>query len=299
MTVITTIGTENRYPTRQSTESALLRRADPVVYGGPEDGPLTQAELDDYDQNGFIAAEELVTEEEVAGYREELDRLNTDARLKTDGRTVVAPDTREIRSVFEIHKISEVFGKLVRDPRLVGRARQILGSDVYVHQSRVTFKPGFDGRGLYWHSDFETWHAEDGMPAPRALSFSIALTPNYPTNGCLMIMPGSHRTFVSCVGETLEEHYRGSPRKQEIGMPDDVSLTTLAELYGIAHFPGPVGSATLFDSNCMHGSSDNITPYPQSYIFVAFNSVENTLVDPFGPGRPRPEYIASRDFTAV
>lgn len=29
-------------------------------------------------------------------------------------------------------------------------------------------------------SDFETWHAEDGMPVPRAVSLSIALTDNYP-----------------------------------------------------------------------------------------------------------------------
>jgi hypothetical protein len=48
---------------------------------------------------------------------------------------------------------------------VVGPARQLLGSDVYVHQSRVNFKPGFNGQDFYWHSDFETWHAEDGMPA--------------------------------------------------------------------------------------------------------------------------------------
>jgi ectoine hydroxylase len=55
----------------------------------------------------------------------------------------------------------------------------------------------------------------------------------------------------------------------------------------------------MFDCNCMHGSNGNITPWPRSNIFVVFNSVENTTVDPFSaPGR-RPPFIASRDFTPV
>ncbi len=43
--------------------------------------------------------------------------------------------------------------------------------------------PGFTGSGFYWHSDFETWHAEDGMPSMRAVSCSIALTENFAYNG--------------------------------------------------------------------------------------------------------------------
>lgn len=293
MTVITPTRTEDRYPTRRSTESALLRRPDPVVHGSVDDGPLSQDELDCYDQNGFVAVDQLITADDVAAYRDELGRLNADPRMKADERTVVDSGSEDIRSVFEVHKVSEVFAELVRDARLVGRARQLLGSDVYVHQSRVNFKPGFDDRGFYWHSDFETWHAEDGMPTPRALSISVALTPNYPTNGCLMIIPGSHRTFISCVGEPFEGH------RQEIGTPDDVGLSTLAELNGITQFPGPAGSATIYDANSMHGASDNITPYPRSNVFIVYNSTENTPVEPFAGDGLRPEYLASRDFTPV
>jgi ectoine hydroxylase len=159
--------------------------------------------------------------------------------------------------------------------------------------------PGFRGRGFYWHSDFETWHAEDGMPTPRACSISIALTDNHPFNGGLMVMPGSHRTFVPCAGATPEDHYKESLREQEIGVPSEVDLTRLAAEHGIAQFTGPAGDALLFDSNIMHGSGNNITPLPRSNIFVVFNSVENTLGAPFGAPRPRPDFIASRDFTPV
>ena len=188
-----------------------------------------------------------------------------------------------------MHKISDAVAALVADERVAGRARQILGSDVYVHQSRINYKPGFGGGGFYWHSDFETWHAEDGMPTPRAVSISIALTENYPHNGCLMIMPGSHRTFVACVGETPADHYKESLREQEIGTPDPESLTALADRHGIAMLTGPAGSATLFDSNCMHGSGSNITPYPRSNIFVVFNSVENSAAGAVRRARPAPD----------
>lgn len=162
--------------------------------------------------------------------------------------------------MFEVHRISEAFAQLAADPRVVGVARQILGSDVYVHQSRINVKPGFGARGFYWHSDFETWHAEDGLPRMRTVSVSIALTPNYPTNGGLMIMPGSHRTFLGCAGETPKDNYKRSLQMQDAGIPSQEALTKFSEACGIRLFTGQAGSATWFDCNAMHGSGDNITP---------------------------------------
>src|SRR5699024_9918673 len=59
------------------------------------------------------------------------------------------------------------------------------------------------------------------------------------------------------------------------------------------------GGAIVFDSNCMHGSGGNITPYPRSNIFIVFNSVENTCTKPFSANNTRPEFLAARDFTPV
>src|SRR5690606_561112 len=132
---------------------------------------------------------------------------------------------------------------------------------------------------FYWHSDFETWHTADGMPQMRAVSVSINLTENLDSNGSLMIMPGSHRTLVGCVGATPDDHYRESLRAQQYGTPSDEALTDLATRHGIAQLTAPVGSAVFFDSNCMHGSNGNITPFPRRNVFMVFNSVENALVD--------------------
>lgn len=287
------------YPTRVAGESRVLARQDPVVWGGAADGPLDQAALNAFDERGYTEVDALVSADEVRAYLTELDRLSADQRLLADQRTIVEPTSREVRSIFEIHLISPVFAALVRDPRVVGRARQILGSDIYVHQSRVNFKPGFAGKEFQWHSDFETWHAEDGMPQMRAVSISIALTDNHSFNGPLMIMPGSHRRYVSCAGETPDDNYKSSLRQQEVGSPDHSVLSMLAEQHGIDVLTGAAGGATLFDCNCMHGSNGNITPYPRANVFVVFNSVDNACGEPFAAPRPRPSFIAARDFTPI
>lgn len=291
------------YPTRIPGDPRRVGRAHPVVWPGPEGvvrgGPFPPTDLAGYARSGFHTVPALLDSAEVARCRDELTRLSTDPEVRADERTIVERGSREVRSIFEAHRISDLFGELAARPRLAGRARQILGSEVYVHQSRINYLPGFDGTGFYWHSDFETWHAEDGMPAPRAVSISIALTDNHAFNGGLMVMPGSHHTYVCCAGRTPEENYRTSLRAQEAGTPDRGTLGAMAQEYGIEQFTGPAGTGLVFDSNLMHGSGNNITPFPRSNLFIVFNSVDNTLRAPYAATAPRPTFIANRDFTPV
>ncbi|WAL66215.1 ectoine hydroxylase [Amycolatopsis cynarae] len=298
MTIMDT-GIEDAYPTRVTGAAEPIERTDPTVWGTEADGPIDAATLASHDAKGYHIVEGLLSPGEVQTYWRELVRLSGDEALKADERVITEKVSGEVRSIFEVHRISALIGELVLDPRILDRARQILGSEVYIHQSRVNYMPGFKGTGFYWHSDFETWHAEDGMPKPRAVSCSIALTDNYPFNGGLMVMPGSQRTFVPCVGQTPDDYYKSSLRQQDIGVPREEDITALAAEHGIEQFTGPAGSALWFDSNVMHGSGNNITPYPRSNIFLVFNSVENALTAPFGAAKPRPPFIASRDFTPI
>jgi ectoine hydroxylase len=274
----------------------FIDRAEPTVWAPPEiAGPFTPDQLRRHARDGYSSVPALLGADELAALRAELNRLCTAPELAHDGRVVREKRSNQVRSVFEVHRVSPLIAELAADERLAGRARQILGSEVYIHQSRINYKPGFVGAGFYWHSDFETWHAEDGMPAPRAVSVSIPLTDNLPYNGCLMVMPGSHRTFVSCVGETPAEHHKESLREQRVGVPDQDSLTRLAATHGITQLTGSAGTGVFFDANCMHGSSDNITPYPRSNVFIVYNSVHNALVEPFAAPGPRPPHVAARE----
>ncbi|GAA5145169.1 ectoine hydroxylase [Microbacterium pseudoresistens] len=290
---------EDLFPTRVDEVRDNIARSQPAVWGSAETGPFSAGELEAHDARGYTVLDDFITPEEVRAFSAELDRLAADSALSGDPRLITERTTGAVRSVFEVERLSEVIDALSRSPKVLDRARQILGSEVYLHQTRINYMPSFTGTGFYWHSDFETWHAEDGMPIPRAVSLSIALTDNYPFNGGLMVMPGSHRTFVPAVGATPENNHEESLKAQEAGVPSHEAITELAEQYGIDQFTGAAGSALWFDSNIMHGSGNNITPYPRSNVFMVFNSVDNALVEPFAAKAPRPSHIANRDFTPL
>lgn len=291
---------DDRYPSRFAAQGAIHARLDPVVYLQTSQGCLGSDELEFYQKNGYLHFDDLLEAADVQQCLQELDLLRANDAIKDSDEAVIEPGSRELRSIFAVHRSSAVLQHLTHHPKLVAIAEQLLGSRVYIHQSRINYKGGFRGKEFYWHSDFETWHVEDGVPAMRMVSCSIALTPNTAHNGPLMIVPGSHQYYVSCVGATPENHYKASLKQQDIGVPDDASLTQLVKEFGIIAPTGPAGAVTFFDCNVMHGSNSNITPLARSNVFMVFNSVHNTPAAPFCGLAPRPNFIAEReDFTPV
>jgi len=285
------------YQSRTDREAAIIKRQDPVVYPGPyEQGEfaLSEHQLRGYRNNGFIQLRGLLHESEAADLLQEAKTLVTASARERRPEAVFESDGREVRSVFRGHELSSVFDRLMRDGRMLDVARQILGSDVYIHQSRLNLKPGYAGKEFYWHSDFETWHVEDGMPRMRALSCVVLLDENNEFNAPLMLVPGSHMHYIACIGQTPQDHYKKSLRRQEFGVPDPTSLGFLMERGGVQSAKGPAGSVLFFDCNMMHGSNGNISPYPRSNLFFVYNSVENRLESPQHGLQPRPEFIAAR-----
>lgn len=284
------------YPSRRDPQPRLLPRQDPVVHGQWEpSAPLTRAQVSHFDSKGYLVLENMFSAEEMALLQAETGKLLADPSALEPATIITERDSDEVRSIFKIHAQNATMARLAADERLAGVARFLLDDEVYVHQSRLNYKPGFQGREFYWHSDFETWHVEDGMPRMRALSISVLLAANTPHNGPLMLMPGSHRNYLTCVGETPDDHYLISLKKQEYGVPDEDSLAELAHNHGIVAPVGEPGTVVIFDCNTMHGSNGNITPLPRANAFLVYNAMSNRLTEPFGAKTPRPPFIAERD----
>ncbi len=288
------------YPSRVAAVPQILARHDPVVHGHwSPDAALSRKQTESFRKDGFLVLEDTFDVSEIELLQSEATRLRSSPRQSGDETVITEPESGAVRSVFQIHQQSSLFARLAADARLVQIAQFLLGDDVYIHQSRLNYKPGFQGKEFYWHSDFETWHVEDGMPRMRALSMSILLNENTPANGPTMFMAGSHNRFVACVGETPDNHYKQSLKKQEYGVPDDESLRVLSGS-GIAAPTGKAGTVVIFDCNTMHGSNSNITPLPRSNAFFVFNAASNKLTSPFGSvSAPRPEFVAARENTPI
>eukprot|EP00761_Pharyngomonas_kirbyi_P012243 gb/GECH01012270.1/.p1 GENE.gb/GECH01012270.1/~~gb/GECH01012270.1/.p1 ORF type:complete len:470 (+),score=90.73 gb/GECH01012270.1/:1-1410(+) len=301
------------YPTRVFSEPKVLDRSEPVVWPRNENlnlpsEPLTEQELNEYRDNGFLVMRNVLSQDVVNECREDIkDMLQTfenrgETKVTSDVKYVTEPGSGTLRSIFETHKDTQHhIGHVVRRPEILNRARQILQDNIYVHQSRINFHRAFKGTGFSWHSDFETWHVEDGVPGMRALSCVVFLTNNDSSNGALMVIPGSHKKFISCVGETPQNNWEKSLKhQQEVGVPDGNNLRRMAALarengtedINIVHATGRPGDVLFFDCNLLHGSHSNISPFDRTNAFFVLNSMSNKIQD---VPNPRPEHIACRD----
>ncbi|WP_110685874.1 ectoine hydroxylase [Salinicola aestuarinus] len=285
---------QDRYPTRlRNTPTTLWQdRQEAVVKGRHLDGPLTREQLDGFERDGFLFEPDFLKPVELDALNAELASLLARPEFLDRDFAITEAGSRKIRSLFAVHQLSERFARLANDARLMGRARQIVGGDVYVHQSRINYKPGFHGKGFDWHSDFETWHAEDGMPEMHAVSASLVLTDNHHFNGPLMLIPGSQKCFVHCLGETPDDNHKQSLKQQEFGVPSHAALRELIERNGIQAPTGAAGGLLMFDCNTLHGSNANMSPDPRSNAFFVYNRRDNACGQPFGAKRPRPSFLA-------
>ncbi|HBZ43547.1 MAG TPA: ectoine hydroxylase [Maritimibacter sp.] len=284
------------YPTRLPTEEKITQRRDPVLWSDwTEDAPISRDEAAHYRENGYLVRQDMFSIDELDLLVDTAQKLRDTDPAQRPADFVTEPNSDEVRTVFRLDAHSSIFARLAADTRLAGVAEFLLNDRVYLHQSRLNYKPGFKGKEFYWHSDFETWHAEDGLPRMRAVSASVLLTDNSKLNGALMLIPGSQDDFVACVGETPDANHEQSLKAQEIGVPQPDTIRRMVKHYGLDAAEGPTGTVVFFDCNTLHGSNGNITPDPRSNAFFVYNAVTNLPVDPFAADDPRPDWLANRD----
>jgi ectoine hydroxylase len=261
---------------------------------------LTKTQLDAYNRDGFVIIPNVLSDAELG-------RIRADARValaEESPRRVLERDGQTVRGVHGQHKTFESFARLVRHPRLVEPCRQILADEVFVYQFKINLKAAFAGELWPWHQDFIFWREEDGLPEPRLVNVAVMVDDNTESNGPLMFLSGSHREGVIEVRPSASQGgaYAGEPAWIH-NLTADLKYVLsreqvryLAARYPVRTAVGSAGSVLLFHPNLVHGSSNNITPIDRCLILVTYNSVLNRA---HPVATPRPEFLASRDYTPV
>jgi ectoine hydroxylase-related dioxygenase (phytanoyl-CoA dioxygenase family) len=268
---------------------------------------ITTEQLRSYEDKGFVLLLECFSQAEVAVLKAELPRVFAE----DSPRRVVEKEGGVVRSVYGTHQWNEVFLRLTRHPRIVEPAMQILNSDVYVYQFKINAKTAFAGDVWEWHQDYIFWQKEDGMPSARVTNAVVFLDEVTEFNGPLFLISGSHKEGVIDVpardklnSARLERPlpYRDSSdwisdltADLRYSLDQDV-VAKLVNRHPIVAPKGPSGSVLFFDSNLVHGSANNISPFDRVIVLVSFNSVENV---PALGSDPRPDFLVSRDFEAI
>jgi ectoine hydroxylase len=280
--------TQDMYPTRVSEEK-ILSRHDPIVFGG--DWVLSAQKLEQYNEKGYVVLKNFVKGDDLS----ELYAFASENYDKPAFYHSAEPATGKVRSLLGFHKDS-IAEKFAYSTDMKGICDQILGSDFYIHQSRINYKKGMESNGWKWHSDFETWHFQDGMPGMNCFTAMIALEENTLVNGPLMVLSGSHKEFVSCEKPNSMSSAEENFADQKEGIPSSAAIEYFLNKPGgkIEVLICDAGDMVLFDCNILHVSSANVTPYGRTNMFFVYNSVNNRLQQPYSGLAPRPIEMGDR-----
>jgi hypothetical protein len=161
---------------------------------------LSDAQIDDYRRKGYAVLRRVFSAGEVAAWAAESRRLlQLGLGHEDNWRTVLyrgPAGLAVIDRISPVVDISEVFGALVRDERVLRPLRELCGEDVLLFKDKLIYKmPGVAGYEM--HQDYSLWQT-----FPRDLvNVIVAIDGAGADNGGVEFFPGYHDRLLSAAGE--------------------------------------------------------------------------------------------------
>lgn len=202
---------------------------------------LAAAEIARYHSEGWLVPGFRLPSEQVARMQRALDellRLNPGVRPEKLVSAHVEGDNGEgVRGVAD-------FLDLARDPELVELVSGVIGEDVILWGCHVFCKPAAEGYETPWHQDGHYWPIR-----PLATcTVWLALEPSTRANGCLRVIPGSHRA------RRLHEHLHED--RQDLTLQQRMAEGSFDESRAVDIELEP-GQMSMHDVYMIHGAAAN------------------------------------------
>jgi non-heme Fe2+,alpha-ketoglutarate-dependent halogenase len=213
---------------------------------------LTRQQIEQYERDGVVFPVRVFSAAEAARFRGALDSLSDKC------------GEGALKRFDNLHLFFGWAYELVTHDALLNAVEAVLGGDLLVEATVVFYKPPRDASYVSWHQDslYSGWHL---TPSTSAW---IALTPSVRANGCVRVVPGSHK-------RGLLEHQiiRDDPnlmnrRGERVEMAVDE-----AEALDLVLQPGEM---SLHHSNIVHGSNPNSSDEPRVGFIVRFVTNQTT-----------------------
>ena len=188
-----------------------------------------------FERDGFVIGVPILTEAEVRRYRAAYERLEADARAR--GQTA--------RITNRHHDDAEIWS-LATHSRVLEVAASILGSDIVLLSTGFFAKQPQDGEHFVdWHQDTTYW----GLEPPFAVTIWIAIDDSDVANGCMRVVPGTHR-----VG--LLAHGTSNKMGNLLGQNQAID-TALFNVDSAVDCILKAGEASIHHGETVHGSNPN------------------------------------------
>ena len=225
---------------------------------------LKREQVDFYRVEGYLIGENILSADEVAEANAIVDDFVERSREVAEqggyfdlepGHTAAQPKVRRLSAPATYHPF---FDGLMRDDRVLDMLASLLGPAIRAQGDKLNMKPGDGGSAVEWHQDFAHYpHTNDDLSA-----VGIALDDATQENGCMMVVPGSHR------GSILDHHQDGyfigaiSPERDGLDMGAAVPLEMAA------------GSLSVHHARTLHGSAPNHSGRSRRLLLYQYAAVD-------------------------
>lgn len=220
-----------------------------------DDGVLNRA-AEEYAEQGFSIIRGVVPPEVL-----------DEVRLHVDWLTAKYPDLRPEHFHHPLIRNDAFWARLVSDPRLVDIAEHFLGPDLACFTAHYICKPPYDGQPVLWHQDGAYWALEP----MRALTVWLAVDESSTENGCLRMIPGSHRIPL----------YKPSSRTDQPNMlfstTDENLVKEWSQKAGIVDIELKPGDVSIHHPHLLHGSEANTSPKRRCGLDIGYISTTTRI----------------------
>ena len=191
-----------------------------------------------YEQDGVLPRIDVFTQDEIDGYRASFDELEgregkENCQIGLQGR----------------HFDERFIWELATDPRVVDVMEAVMGADLMLLSTHIFCKYPDKGAKSFvaWHQDITYW----GLEPPEAHTAWIAIDDSDVENGCMRVIPGSHREGIVTHGKS-ERSGNLLSINQEI--PDDLVDDSTALDLALNAGQMSVHSGQIFHASMPNGS---------------------------------------------
>jgi len=247
----------------------------PPLTDAPSKALLSATEVAAFERDGFLIFRQLAPADQIARMLEvTLDDLRHDVppvEYEADVAYPGSPASRDAEGGRTIRRLKQAltrdpaFASFVASREIGGRLQQLLGQRVYMpmahHNCVMTKQPRFSSDTL-WHQDIRYW----SYTRPDLISVWIALGEERPDNGCLWVIPGTHRLS-----------YRTEQFDERLFFRTDLpeNQTLIQQQIPVELAPGDV---LFFHCRTFHAASKNFTQQTKYSAVFTFRPADNLPV---------------------
>ena len=194
---------------------------------------LTQAQIDQFREQGFVSPIRVMSDAEALSYRSRLERFERETGGQLGGH---------LRH--KTHLLFTWLADLVRHPRILDAVEDLYGPDILCWTTNFFIKEKANPAFVSWHQDSTYW----GLSQPDVVTAWVAFTRANAGNGAMEVIPGSHKLDQIPHRDTFAKHNLLT-RGQEIAVEVDHSQAVRLDLE-----PGEI---SLHHVRLVHGSRPN------------------------------------------